>query len=470
MALESFYGGKPGFSPVIKGKFKYLNKDDLAYQADLVKQNESAETLKPYTMDECFADPNYTDIWYDELCIIDTDNKSNPNNGKIFRRTLKKVDDDAWLRAGNTLYAEYIGKIVGPAGGIPKLHLGGLDEERKRAAGILGTYEGEDPDSGQTLGENWLYTYPNSEGKIASLNPNKASNGYNVIAELSASTNSDTNRIEMVPGKDTKNNTVVYNDTIKYTWCNVRRSLDASDEDCWIYLGFQIPYTVFDINVVSESSNYRGPVFEDNSNAEHPFAKDFTFHIPRGVRGIGPEEVFVVNPYDPDNSRTVPDGATLYTYDAIKYTQNTDTYSIDTTKTKTVTSKDSYWVGKWRIYNADETNGSIYYLYLGAYKDASSLTTGNADIHIIGEKSGGYTPGIDDHDHSVSQYIEGNNPYPYGVKYINDKEDNAELFFIDTRKITEVNNNDTSITIVKPGGYQSLTDILGSNLLTVIQR
>jgi hypothetical protein len=33
MALESFYGGKQGVSPVIKARFKYVDTDDLAYIA-----------------------------------------------------------------------------------------------------------------------------------------------------------------------------------------------------------------------------------------------------------------------------------------------------------------------------------------------------------------------------------------------------------------------------------------------------
>lgn len=459
MALETFYGGKPGFSPVIKGKFKYLNKEDLAYQADLAKANQSADTLKQYTMDECFSDPNYTDIWYNELCIIDADNKSNPNNGKIFRRTLKKINDDAWLEAGNTLYAEYIGKIVGPAGGIPKLHLGGLDEERKRAAGKLPTYDNE----GNNLNtNNWEYIYPNSEGKIASANPG---DNYSVIAELSASTNSNDNRIEMVPGGILKADGTWdengYHDTIKYTWCNVHRNLDGSDEDYWIYLGFQIPYTVFNINAQDESYNYSGPVFINNSDTNHPFTKDFTFHLPKGVRGIGPEEVFVINPNDPDNSRTIPTGATLYNYDAISYNQNTDKYSIDLTKTKTVTIEDSYWVGKWCIYNSgvnftNTPNVDVFYLYLGAYKDASSLTTGNADIHIIGPKPEGYNY-IYDRDTTVSEN---------GQLYITDKNENAEIYFIDTRLINGIASSATS---VEPSGYKNIVEILGADLLAIKQ-
>ena len=61
MALESFYGGKPGFSPVIKARFKYINDEDPAYQDALTNGSDTA-TLKEYTMDECFKDVNYTDV------------------------------------------------------------------------------------------------------------------------------------------------------------------------------------------------------------------------------------------------------------------------------------------------------------------------------------------------------------------------------------------------------------------------
>jgi hypothetical protein len=35
MALESFYGGKPGISPVIRNSFKYINSQDPAFQAKI---------------------------------------------------------------------------------------------------------------------------------------------------------------------------------------------------------------------------------------------------------------------------------------------------------------------------------------------------------------------------------------------------------------------------------------------------
>lgn len=33
MALESFYGGRPGITPVIKKSFKYIDTQDPAYLA-----------------------------------------------------------------------------------------------------------------------------------------------------------------------------------------------------------------------------------------------------------------------------------------------------------------------------------------------------------------------------------------------------------------------------------------------------
>jgi hypothetical protein len=61
MALESFYGGKPGFSPVIKARFKYINNEDPAYRI-AVDSGQDISEIDSYTMDECFSDPNYTDV------------------------------------------------------------------------------------------------------------------------------------------------------------------------------------------------------------------------------------------------------------------------------------------------------------------------------------------------------------------------------------------------------------------------
>ena len=395
MALESFYGGKPGFSPVIKARFKYINSEDPAYKARYnTETQESHKTkltkeeaawlnnffnvssyieddeiewdstnLKPFTMDECFSNPNYTDVWYGELCIIDTDNKMNPNNGKLYRRTLKKADDDRWTSAGNTLYAEYIGQIVGPAGGIPNLDLGSLDTERRKAVGLEQTIA---TDSVPLNISNWEYAYPGLNGKISNTIPSN----YNDIQILNAGGINGSN-IEIIPGKQEIENeegitTIVYNDTIKYTWCNVRRTLDDSNSDAWFYLGFQIPYTFFDVNTIEENYTYSGDIFINSSDPNHPFYKNYEFHIPRGARGIGPEEIFIVNPQD-SLSPTAPES--LYKFDAIQYDQENDTYSINEAKKLDPKPTGSYWVGLWKLYNPKTTTITSVYQYLGSYKD-----------------------------------------------------------------------------------------------------
>jgi hypothetical protein len=54
------------------------------------------------------------------------------NNGKIFRRTLKKQsssDDKSY----NSLYAEYVGQIVGIPGGLPKVVFNTIDNIKDQA-------------------------------------------------------------------------------------------------------------------------------------------------------------------------------------------------------------------------------------------------------------------------------------------------------------------------------------------------
>lgn len=415
MSLESFYGGKQGVSPVIKAKFKYITAEkdeetkkyyDEAYDAkikitnDILTEEEAVylnsffdnanyekgntisswlnlatATLRghsreyplitPFVMDECLKLVDYTDVWYGELCIIDTDNKMNPNNGKLYRRTLKQTKNKN-RNVGDTLYAEYIGQIVGPSGGIPNFDFGSLDAERKKAAGILPTYEKEIASEDKPLStNNWDYAYPKDEnGTVTNINPQ---NDYEKIAILSAAQpGGNEANIQMKPGKEVVNNKIMYNDTIRYTWCNVQRRLDGKDDDAWIYLGFEIPYTVYDVNAKEENYTYKDDLFEDKSDSDHPFYKNYIFHIPRGARGIGPEQLFIVGK---DNQ---PKPAVLYDFDAITYDQTADTYSVNTSKIKNPEEL-TYWVAKWRLYNPKTTDVTDVYQYIGAYKDIKDV-------------------------------------------------------------------------------------------------
>ena len=418
MALESFYGGKQGVSPVIKARFKYINKEDQAYidrladgttnltaeefiwlrdtnklpdkfnsykdytyeqfkKGDVINSATTPpekidkeitwteDLLKPFTMDECLRDVNYTDVWYGELCIIDTDSKYNPNNGKLYRRTLKQVDNRT-ARTEDTRYAEYIGQIVGPTGGTPKFDFGSLNTERQKAAGVAKTY---DTDVTPINTDGWQYSYKqNNTNKMVTKPPNS----YEEIAISEAGFNNNNQaNIQMVPGKDGNN----FHDTIRYTWCNViRKDEEGKDQDTWIYLGFEIPYITYQYEHVLENYTYDEEAFYDrsttpNDNPYHPFHKHYEFHIPRGARGIGPESIFVVG----KDRKTRP--TTLYAFDAITYDQTTDQYSVDNNKKLAANqpTEETYWVAKWRLYNSKMTTITDVYQYLGAYNDIASI-------------------------------------------------------------------------------------------------
>ena len=422
MALESFYGGKPGISPVIRNSFKYINDQDPAYQAkrgtttpvSKLSKREKAllgitdtdseterfiewndDNLTYFTMDKCFRNPNYRDVWYNELCIIDTENKMNPNNGKLFRRTLKRLD--TVLNSGDTTYAEYIGQIVGPSGGVPNIRFGSIDDMRKQATGLQNTLSTDHISENNPADiTNWDYSYPTKNNDdtvtITIANPadDNRSDDYEKIAVLDSK---QSGSIQLVPGKKTnEENTVVYNDDIKYTWCNVRRTLtNGGQDDAWIYLGFEIPYTVFDVErseipYWDPRTNLLDHSQKDNDNKEHPFYHNLHFYIPRGTRGIGPEQLFVVTPNNP-----IPNNPILYDFNAITYNQETDTYNIDTNKKKIFSNPEkekTYWVAKWRLYNPKTTYIQDVYQYLGSYRDIDNIELKDDGTLIISYSDG----------------------------------------------------------------------------------
>lgn len=78
--MDSFYAGLPGTPFILKQRFP----------------------SKQAMIDEFKKQEEYTDVFYGEYCIIDTVNKSHPDNGKIYRRGYSEP--------------EYIGQVVGPSG------------------------------------------------------------------------------------------------------------------------------------------------------------------------------------------------------------------------------------------------------------------------------------------------------------------------------------------------------------------
>ena len=86
MEYNSFYGGRRGASFIIAKSFK-----------------TEEEMIKEFA-----KGGQYKAVNYDEYVIIDTENKNDITNGKIYRRGYDYTNDMGG--------AEYIGQIVGPAG------------------------------------------------------------------------------------------------------------------------------------------------------------------------------------------------------------------------------------------------------------------------------------------------------------------------------------------------------------------
>lgn len=206
MADASFYGGKPGFSFIIVKSFSSI--------AEMVENFKKG--------------PTYSAVHYDEHVLINTENKNNPDNGKVFRRGYDYTNEMGG--------AVYVGTIVGPAGHAPMLELTTIERVKLKQ---------------QTEGYEKRY----SEGD------------YSVPVSL-------------VPGKDgTK-----YNDSIKWACCSVR---SENGEDVIAYIGFELPYLVEEFtaesiepyDVVDEDLIYR----EDDKT--HPFYEKWHLKIPKGIKG-----------------------------------------------------------------------------------------------------------------------------------------------------------------------------------------
>ena len=177
--------------------------------------------------------PNYTAVHYDEHVMINTVNKNDPDNGKIYRRGYD---------FNNSLGgAEFVGTIVGPAGRAPMVEMSTISEIKRKS--VQQGYEDR---------------FSSGSYKV---------NGGN-----------------LVPGKT---GTEEYNDEITWACYSIRNS---NGEDSTAYVGFTFPYLVIDYTTESVSP-YRNGAYQDNVNVErtddesHPFYEKWNLKIPRGIKG-----------------------------------------------------------------------------------------------------------------------------------------------------------------------------------------
>ena len=139
MEYNSFYGGRRGASFIIVKSFKCIRKPDIdnwfwkkviqeAWE-NASKDNIGTEpSIEEWVVDNCMVQAfekggAYKIVNYDEYVIIDTPNKNDKDNGKIYRRGYNYANDP-----NNLGGAEYIGQIVGPAGMAPQVEMKTIDE------------------------------------------------------------------------------------------------------------------------------------------------------------------------------------------------------------------------------------------------------------------------------------------------------------------------------------------------------
>ena len=216
MEYNSFYGGRRGASFVIAKRYSTI-----------------AEMVAAFSQGG-----DYKTVNYDEYVLIDTENKNNPDNGKIYRRGYEYNNS-----MGGAIYE---GQIVGPAGLAPHTEMHTVDEVEQ-------IQERED------------FTYRRGSGEYSPV-------GGNII-----------------PGKYVEPGTgiIKYNDKISWAYCSVR---DMNSHESTAHIGFKFPYTVIDYTTTSVST-YENGDYADTSAAtrtddgSHPFYEKWNISIPKGVKG-----------------------------------------------------------------------------------------------------------------------------------------------------------------------------------------
>lgn len=256
---DSFYGGKPGRDFIIKDRFGSIEDMIKAFQLG----------------------PEYTNVWFDEVVIIDTYNKNDLDNGKVYRRGFDYTNN-----MGGALY---VGQIVGPRSGTPYMHMVTLDEAKEHSTETLGEFEYRQYPTG--MGEDGHYKYstdPGEEGKPIDI--------------FEFSTDHDAS---LVPGKKDDGS---FNDAIRWTWVNIRK--DDDEAGTVVYVGWEIPYLVMEYEEHTVSQYDENGDFINHSSTvdrvdekDHPYYEKWDFGIPKGIKGDALRNLRVMIPTEEDRDK-----------------------------------------------------------------------------------------------------------------------------------------------------------------------
>lgn len=280
--MESFYGGRQGSSFIIVKRFdgikspattesqytaKYFafdiinqrfisdnngkaieripgqnDKDYANWKLHITNGQPDDEIQFPKYMAEymvdCFKKGSTTlsEVNYGEYVIIDTANKNDLDNGKVYRRGLNFRDE---VLGG----AEYVGQIVGPIGNSPEVYI----------------------DKFTTIQKDYDGTHLINE------------------AELD----------DVVPGMDKDQfGQIKYNDAIHSTWVTLR---DEFGVITGCKIGFQFPYHVFEFTAEGADPYTTGELAERIDEKEHPYYSKWRIKVPKGKKGDSITDLQIVN-------------------------------------------------------------------------------------------------------------------------------------------------------------------------------
>lgn len=223
MEYNSFYGGRRGASFIITKSYKTI-----------------AEMVQAFSQGGA-----YKVVDYDDYVLIDTENKNDPDNGKLYRRGYDYNNE-----MGGAIYE---GQIVGPAGLAPHTQLDTVNNVER-----IASREG--------------YEYRRGQGEYKP----------------------DDNSI--VPGKYIESGSGVarYNDKITWAYCSVR---DVNSHESTAYIGFTFPYTVIDFTSTTKAPYINGVYVENSAevtrtdDGTHPFYERWNIAVPKGLRGYSTENI-----------------------------------------------------------------------------------------------------------------------------------------------------------------------------------
>ena len=371
--MESFYGGRQGISFIIVKRFdgidipkdtsftvKYFAFDTSENNFILDENNNPIErtndTYKLYNdwklhekdgssitykekegvfpfqyaegMIQCFSQGGITTniVNYGEYVIIDTPNKNDLDNGKVYRRGLDYQND-----LGG---AEYIGQIIGPTGSSPEIYM----------------------DSFTTLV---------SEG------------GPQISYE-----NDD-----IIPGMELDvDGQMIFNDAIHSSWVTLR---DQFGVVTGCKIGFQFPYHVFNFTAEGVNPYTTGELIERIDDKQHPYFSKWKISVPKGIKGDAFDNLHIANSiaikdavYYEDENCTIELGTlledTLINFNSGAYDEEREIYTItlesgDIVYVKKEDTDKEVLVYKEIKYDTNPL-GDVEYFILGEYNVIDNIT------------------------------------------------------------------------------------------------